>query len=243
MSEPVDIRLTVNGKRCEGRVRAAQAAGRFPARGSRPHRHPCRAASTASAAPARSFSTARRRAPASCWRCRPRAPRSAPSRAWPRTAKLHPLQQAFHEKHGLQCGFCTPGMLIAALDFLRINPSPTEEEIREAMSAVLCRCTGYRNIVRAVDRPRRRCARRRRRKLMTEPIARTASSGARCCGARIGGCCTGQGQFVGDLVLPRMLHAAFVRSPVAHARIRSVDLSRAAAAPGVALVLSGARAC
>ena len=63
---------------------------------------------------------------------------------------LHPLQEAFHREHGLQCGFCTPGMLIAALDFLRINPSPSEEEIREAMSAVLCRCTGYRNIVRAV---------------------------------------------------------------------------------------------
>jgi aerobic-type carbon monoxide dehydrogenase small subunit (CoxS/CutS family) len=63
---------------------------------------------------------------------------------------LHPLQQAFHEKHGLQCGFCTPGMLIAALDFLRTNPSPTEDEAREALSAVLCRCTGYQNIVAAV---------------------------------------------------------------------------------------------
>ena len=63
---------------------------------------------------------------------------------------FHPLQEAFHREHGLQCGFCTPGMLITALDFLRINPSPSEEEIRAAMSAVICRCTGYRNIVRAV---------------------------------------------------------------------------------------------
>jgi carbon-monoxide dehydrogenase small subunit len=63
---------------------------------------------------------------------------------------LHPLQEAFHREHGLQCGFCTPGMLIAALDFLHINPSPSEEETREAISAVICRCTGYRNIVRAV---------------------------------------------------------------------------------------------
>jgi carbon-monoxide dehydrogenase small subunit len=63
---------------------------------------------------------------------------------------LHPLQQAFHEHHGLQCGFCTPGMLIAALDFLRINPSPSEAEVRVALSAVLCRCTGYQNIVKAV---------------------------------------------------------------------------------------------
>jgi aerobic carbon-monoxide dehydrogenase small subunit len=61
------------------------------------------------------------------------------------------LQQAFHEKHGLQCGFCTPGMLNTALDFLRVNPAPTREEIREAMSAVICRCTGYRDIVNAVE--------------------------------------------------------------------------------------------
>lgn len=68
-----------------------------------------------------------------------------------RDGKLHPLQQAFHEKHGLQCGFCTPGMLNTALDFLRVNPAPTREEIREAMSAVICRCTGYRDIVNAVE--------------------------------------------------------------------------------------------
>jgi aerobic-type carbon monoxide dehydrogenase small subunit (CoxS/CutS family) len=64
---------------------------------------------------------------------------------------FHPLQQAFHENHGLQCGFCTPGMLMVALDFLRLNPSPTEAEIREAISAVLCRCTGYRDIVRSIQ--------------------------------------------------------------------------------------------
>jgi aerobic-type carbon monoxide dehydrogenase small subunit (CoxS/CutS family) len=67
-----------------------------------------------------------------------------------RNGKLHPLQQAFHEHHGLQCGFCTPGMLIAAMDFLRTNPTPNEEEVREGLSAVLCRCTGYQNIVSAV---------------------------------------------------------------------------------------------
>jgi carbon-monoxide dehydrogenase small subunit len=64
--------------------------------------------------------------------------------------KLHPLQRAFHEHHGLQCGFCTPGMMIAALDFLNMNPDPNEAEVREALSAVICRCTGYQNIVKAV---------------------------------------------------------------------------------------------
>jgi len=65
--------------------------------------------------------------------------------------KLHPLQEAFREHHGLQCGFCTPGMLITALDLLQTNPSPTEGEIREGISAVLCRCTGYHGILKAVE--------------------------------------------------------------------------------------------
>ena len=63
---------------------------------------------------------------------------------------LHPLQKAFREHHGLQCGFCTPGMLMTALDLLRTNPTPTDDEIREGISAVLCRCTGYQGIVDAV---------------------------------------------------------------------------------------------
>jgi aerobic-type carbon monoxide dehydrogenase small subunit (CoxS/CutS family) len=63
---------------------------------------------------------------------------------------LHPLQEAFHEHHGLQCGFCTPGMLLTALDLLQTNPRPTEAEIRQGLSAVLCRCTGYQGIVKAV---------------------------------------------------------------------------------------------
>ncbi len=63
---------------------------------------------------------------------------------------LHPLQQAFREHHGLQCGFCTPGMLMTAVDLLRTNPHPTDAEIREGISAVLCRCTGYQGIINAV---------------------------------------------------------------------------------------------
>jgi aerobic carbon-monoxide dehydrogenase small subunit len=63
---------------------------------------------------------------------------------------LHPLQAAFRDHHGLQCGFCTPGFLITLLEFLQNNPSPTEEEARDAISGNLCRCTGYQNIVTAV---------------------------------------------------------------------------------------------
>jgi aerobic-type carbon monoxide dehydrogenase small subunit (CoxS/CutS family) len=64
---------------------------------------------------------------------------------------LHPLQEAFREHHGLQCGFCTPGMLLTALDLLRAHPEPTADDIREGLSAVLCRCTGYHGIIKAVQ--------------------------------------------------------------------------------------------
>jgi carbon-monoxide dehydrogenase small subunit len=64
---------------------------------------------------------------------------------------LHPIQQAFHDNHALQCGFCTPGMVIAALDLLRDNPAPTDAEVREGIEGNLCRCTGYQNIVRAIQ--------------------------------------------------------------------------------------------
>ena len=64
---------------------------------------------------------------------------------------LHPIQEGFMEKHGLQCGFCTPGMMLSSLALLKQNPNPTEEEIRWALSGNLCRCTGYVNIVKAVQ--------------------------------------------------------------------------------------------
>jgi aerobic carbon-monoxide dehydrogenase small subunit len=63
---------------------------------------------------------------------------------------FHPLQEAFREKHGLQCGFCTPGMIMAAADLLSRNPNPSDEEIRHGLEGNLCRCTGYHNIVEAV---------------------------------------------------------------------------------------------
>jgi carbon-monoxide dehydrogenase small subunit len=64
--------------------------------------------------------------------------------------KLHPMQEAFREHHGLQCGFCTPGMIMSALDLVARNPDPSEQEIREWLEGNLCRCTGYHNIVKAI---------------------------------------------------------------------------------------------
>jgi aerobic carbon-monoxide dehydrogenase small subunit len=65
--------------------------------------------------------------------------------------ELHPMQAAFQEHHGLQCGYCTPGMIMAATSFLNENPNPTEQEIRHGLEGNLCRCTGYQNIVKAVS--------------------------------------------------------------------------------------------
>ena len=66
-------------------------------------------------------------------------------------SQLHPIQEGFWEKHGLQCGFCTPGMIMSAYDLLQNNPNPSEEEIRHGLEGNLCRCTGYHNIVKAVQ--------------------------------------------------------------------------------------------
>ena len=79
------------------------------------------------------------------------APRSRRSRASCQGGQLHPIQQAFHEEHGLQCGFCTPGMMLTSVALLAENPSPTDEDIRWAISGQICRCTGYQNIVKAVQ--------------------------------------------------------------------------------------------
>ncbi|HRO59635.1 MAG TPA: (2Fe-2S)-binding protein [Burkholderiaceae bacterium] len=65
--------------------------------------------------------------------------------------RLHPMQQAFHECHALQCGFCTPGMVMSAVQLLQDNPKPNEEEIRAGLEGNICRCTGYHNIVRAIE--------------------------------------------------------------------------------------------
>ncbi len=64
--------------------------------------------------------------------------------------QLHPMQESFRENHGLQCGFCTPGMVMSSVDLLRVNPKPTEREIREWLEGNICRCTGYHNIVKAI---------------------------------------------------------------------------------------------
>ena len=65
--------------------------------------------------------------------------------------EMHPMQQAFHENHGLQCGYCTPGMVMSAIELVKNNPNPSEHEVREGLEGNICRCTGYHNIVKSVQ--------------------------------------------------------------------------------------------
>src|SRR6185312_7794486 len=87
--------------------------------------------------------------------------------------KYHPIQDAFWEKHGLQCGFCTPGMMMAAVGLLERNPNPSDAEIREQLEGNLCRCTGYQNIVAAV-----RSAAEAMRAGEAQPVAASGAAGA-----------------------------------------------------------------
>ncbi len=155
--------------------------------------------------------------------------------------ELHPVQEAFRECHGLQCGFCTPGMIMQSIDLLNNNPNPTEEEIRLGLEGNLCRCTGYHNIVKAVqhaagqevhvmtatqERPsdaiEQEIGRDRRRKEDQRLI-------------------TGRTRWTDNITLPGMLHLAMVRSPFAHATITSIDTAAAKAATNVVAVLTGVR--
>jgi carbon-monoxide dehydrogenase large subunit len=152
--------------------------------------------------------------------------------------RLHPLQQAFRDAHALQCGFCTPGILMTVKAFLAENGTPSEHDVREALSGNLCRCTGYQHIVDAVLLAAQ----------ATKPSplpARAQTANGRYVGERIarnedGRLLTGQALFVDDVELPKMLHAAFVRSPHAHARILGIDAAAARARAGVAAVYTAA---
>jgi aerobic carbon-monoxide dehydrogenase large subunit len=168
----------------------------------------------------------------------------------------HPLQSAFREHHALQCGFCTPGMIMSSLELLRREPRPTEERIRSWLKGNFCRCTGYQHIVDAIraagesaappDRPGaeqvaegttatevRRSRAGQAGRFLGQPLTRREDDRH----------LRGWGRFTDD-VRPadaaRTLHVALARSPHAHARIRSVSVDRAARIPGVVAVVTGA---
>ena len=160
--------------------------------------------------------------------------------------ELHPMQAAFRECHGLQCGFCTPGMVMSAVQLLADNPKATEEEIREALEGNICRCTGYHNIVKSIQfcqsgktaddglKEQRHGRHERTRRSEQSPIGQSVR---RREDRRF---LTGAGQYTDDVVLHGQTYGVFLRSPHAHARIRSIDLAAAKAAPGVVAIFTGA---
>ncbi len=151
--------------------------------------------------------------------------------------RLHPVQQAFVDAGAIQCGYCTPGMVLSAVALLRRNPDPPDEEIKEAFGGNLCRCTGYARIVEAV----RRCRpgadeaagpaepEESELSVVGKSVTRTDAFEK----------VTGRAEYAGDIHLPNMLYAKMLLSPHPHARIKSISTEKAEALPGVEAVITG----
>ena len=157
--------------------------------------------------------------------------------------QLDPVQRAFVECGAIQCGFCTPGMVLRTKALLRANLRPQRQEIRAALAGNLCRCTGYCKIVQAVETASRYLQGEEPEKLELEP--QKSSLDLSIVGKRLPkpdapAKATGRAQYTDDLVLPGMIYGKLLLSPYPHARIKSVEVSAAAAVPGVQVVLTGA---
>ena len=149
---------------------------------------------------------------------------------------LAALQHAFRAENALQCGFCTPGMLLTAHALLERVPRPTPPEIREAIGANYCRCTGYHAIVQAIAR----AASLRAAPSATPPVSADGGYiGRTVVRPQTARLVAGRGTYTDDVALPRLAHAAFLRSPHAHARILAIDTTAARAVPGVIAVVTG----
>lgn len=147
--------------------------------------------------------------------------------------KLHELQEKFVEKGAIQCGYCTPGMIMTALHFLEENPKPTTEEIKEALSGNLCRCTGYKKIIDAVEAYVR-----------DEPSVRQEEIKFRMVGQgrpylEANKKVQGTADYADDIKIKNALHCKFLRSTHAHARIRNIDTAQAWGVPGVRAIITG----
>ncbi len=150
--------------------------------------------------------------------------------------RLHPVQEAFVKYGGIQCGSCSPGMILSAKALLDKNPAPSEWEVRQAISGNLCKCTGYTKIVESVMT----LSGQRASSLQKEDV----TSGYSVVGKRIPRTdsvpkAIGEAKFSADLYLPGMLYAKVLRSPYAHARILNIDTSRAEKLPGVRAIIIG----
>ena len=166
-----------------------------------------------------------------------------PAQGWRTTAGLHPLQQAFVETGAIQCGYCTPAQILAAKALFDVNPHPTAAEIRRAISGVLCRCTGYKKPVEAIQQAAASRADLPATRIFASPSAEAQTSSYQVVGkpeTKVDAFKLVQGKpaFAADFDKRDLLYAKVLHSPHAHARIKRIDAAPARALPGVAAVLT-----
>jgi putative selenate reductase molybdopterin-binding subunit len=163
-----------------------------------------------------------------------------PLQGWKTNRGLHPLQQAFVRNGAIQCGYCTPAQILAAKHLLDRNPNPTEEEVRQVLSGVLCRCTGYIKPIQAVLHAAALMRGEDIEKNDDFPSPTTTFQRVGKPEIKVDAVKLAQGKpaFTADLEMRGMLIAKVLRSPIAHGRIKKIDASRARALPGVAAVLT-----
>ncbi len=154
---------------------------------------------------------------------------------------LHPIQRAFVEKGSIQCGFCTPGMILRTKSFLDENPNPSRENIKEALSGNLCRCTGYTKIIEAVETASEYLKGKEPEPIEYQP--QKSAMNLTVVGKRLPKIdapdkATGRAQYTDDIVLPNMIYGKLLLSPVPHAKIKSINTDKAKALPGVKVVLT-----
>ncbi|MFP4081578.1 MAG: molybdopterin-dependent oxidoreductase [Candidatus Aminicenantes bacterium] len=153
-------------------------------------------------------------------------------------SKLHPLQRAFINHGAVQCGFCSPGMVISALALIRNHPHPEEKEIKEALSGNLCRCTGYVQIMEAVKNWKK-YEKTAEGPARPDDLSRFKTVGRSLPRVDAADKVTGRAKFTADYYFENMLYGKILHSPIAHGRIKKIDTARAQALPGVKLILTG----
>ena len=169
-----------------------------------------------------------------------------PNQGWKETEGLHPIQKAFAENGAIQCGFCTPAMVLAAKELIDENPNPSEGEVKEAMSGVMCRCTGFEKPIKAVLQAsaEMRGEAYDEKRFSTAPVIisenkeKYISVGTNEIKVDAVKLVQGKPAFTADIELKGMLTAKVLRSPHAHANIKKIDASKARALEGVAAVLT-----
>jgi len=157
--------------------------------------------------------------------------------------ELHPIQRAFVEKGAIQCGYCTPGMILRTKTLLDENPDPSQEKIKQALSGNLCRCTGYTKIIEAVETAKLYLNGKTPKKIQYQPQKSAINRsviGKRLPKKDAPDKATGRAIYTDDIILPNMIYGKLLLSPLPHAKIRSIDTKRAKALPGVKAILIGA---